>query len=140
MPLQFQESHPTPQVPHQHPLNPQIEGGTTLVATLDLARRMEEAFYTVLSEDPVEVPRRGSKNENTEKSEGTGLLQLRDPMPSATIEGYKEVCSEAIPTNVHKRTVEIVKSAALDLKLVTKDYEVLETKKLRSDITSIVTV
>lgn len=68
------------------------------------------------------------------------MLPIRDPKQSAEIEGYKEVCSEEIPTGICKRTVEIVNSATLHLQLATKDYVLMDTQRLRSDVMSIVTV
>lgn len=49
-----------------------IEGGTTVVAPLDLPGSMEESLDKIIAEDTVEVARGGSEKENTDNAEGNG--------------------------------------------------------------------
>lgn len=65
---------------------------------------------------------------------------MEDTTTSAAMKGYQEARRKAIPAHIYKATVEIVKSATLDLHLATKDYVAMETQRLRADISSIVTV
>lgn len=116
------------------------QGATPMLAPLDLAARLDDALESVRVEDTVEVARGEGEGTSTDHAARTRPSLMEDTTTNAPPPGYTQVRSEEIPPSVYSRTKELVRAAATDMQLATKDYVTSETRKVREDISSIVTV